>query len=140
MGLTNGSIPGDLLKEVFSRTNLVLYGWEITQPCINTWLYVSQSLRLVLNKPQIPVDCISMNWLTAVAPRLGNCVTAVSRTAPDQLSFIRSSSVGFSAAELECLADWLESPQFPIGLHTFLAPPDSTVSAGSPPPAAPPPP
>ena len=50
--------------------------------------------------------------------------THVTETAPDQLSFTRRSSIGFTAVELNLLADWLESPQFPVGLHTLLAPPD----------------
>ena len=56
-----------------------------------------------------------MAWLKAVAPKLGNCATAVTQTGPDQLSFVRRSTVGFTAVELHALADWLESPQFPRG-------------------------
>jgi hypothetical protein len=48
----------------------------------------------------------------------------MARTGPAQLDFTRQSTVGFNALELHLLADWLESPQFPHGLHTFLAPPD----------------
>jgi hypothetical protein len=32
-----------------------------------------------------------------------------------------------SAAELHLLIDWLESPQFPLGLYSQLAPPDEFV-------------
>jgi hypothetical protein len=40
------------------------------------------------------------------------------------LELERDATVGLNAFELHLLADWLESPQFPLGLHTFLAPAD----------------
>jgi hypothetical protein len=73
-----------------------------------------------------------MAWLTAAAPKLGNCVTAVTKTGPGQLSFLRQSGAGLTALELHLLADWLESPQFPCGLHTFLAPPDMPLPGAGP--------
>jgi hypothetical protein len=42
-----------------------------------------------------------------------------------RLVFTRTSTVGFTALELHLLADWMESPQFPRGLHTLLAPPEN---------------
>jgi hypothetical protein len=64
-----------------------------------------------------------LEWLLALETRLGNCVTIVTRTGPAQLTLRRGSSLGFTAAELDWLADWLESPQFPRGLNTFLGEP-----------------
>lgn len=64
-----------------------------------------------------------MAWLTNAAPRLGDCVTVVTRTGPAQLTLARKSTVGFTALELHLLADWLESPLFPHGLNTFEGPP-----------------
>ena len=52
-------------------------------------------------------------WLTAIAPRLGATVTDITQTGPNQLSFTRQSGIGFTAIELNLLADWLESPQIP---------------------------
>ena len=66
-----------------------------------------------------------MAWFRAAASKLGNCVTTITKTGPDQLSFARTSSAGFTAVEFNLLADWLESPQFPRGLHTFLPSPDA---------------
>ena len=65
-----------------------------------------------------------MLWLLAVAPKLGASLTDITQTGPNQLSFTRQSSIAFTGFELNILVDWLESPQFPCGLHTFLAPPD----------------
>jgi hypothetical protein len=63
-------------------------------------------------------------WLKNVEPLMGGSTTTVTRINPQQLAFTRQSTLGFTALELQLLADWLESPQFPHGLHTFLAPPD----------------
>ena len=62
-------------------------------------------------------------WLKHVEPILGGSATVVTQTGAEQLTFTRNSTVGFTALELHLLADWLESPQFPLGLHTFIAPP-----------------
>ncbi len=119
---TNQPAPKALYQAVFSRKNLVCYDWELTQPRIADWLYVGQVFRLLFEKAQMPANSAGLTWLLAVAPKLGNCVTVVTRSGPSQLSFIRQSSLGFKAVELHLLADWLESPRFPYGLHTLLAP------------------
>ena len=106
-----------------SITNLVAYDWELTGPRLEQWLYVGQLLRFALYKAQIPPKSASFAWLSALETRLGNCGTVVTRTGPDQLSFLRNSGIGLNSAELDLLADWLESPQFPRGLHTFLGKP-----------------
>ena len=64
-----------------------------------------------------------MEWLKALSSKLGNCGTEVTAMDPTHLSLVRKSGLGLTAAELHVLADWLESPAFPSGLHTLLAPP-----------------
>ena len=120
---TNRPPPAKLLEQVFTRTNLVAYNWELTGPRIEQWLYFSQFLRLALHQAQVPPKSASLEWLIALETRLGNCVTTVTRTGPAQLTLRRGSSLGFTTAELDWLADWLESPQFPRGLNTFLGEP-----------------
>lgn len=115
--------PPELLPQILGRTNLVAYDWELTGPRIESWIFTGQLFRLVVDRAQLPPESAGMAWLKAIAPRLGNCATAVTRTGAEQLSLVRNSSVGFTAVELHALADWLESPQFPRGTHTALAPP-----------------
>ena len=115
------SLPPDMIFAL-SRTNTVYYDWEITSPRIEAWFYLGQTLRLVLHKAQLPADSVSAAWLVAQTNTLGNCVTTVFQTGPEQLSLVRRSSLGFTAFELHLLADWLESPQFPLGLNTLLQP------------------
>ncbi|HZI31781.1 MAG TPA: hypothetical protein VFF11_05535, partial [Candidatus Binatia bacterium] len=64
-------------------------------------------------------------WLKAIERMLGTNSTEIVRISSNKLSVNRISTFGFSALELHLLADWLESPQFPHGLHTFLAPPNN---------------
>jgi hypothetical protein len=111
------------LKKSLSRNNLVYHDRELTSERVQQWLFMTEFLRLVLGKAQLPLDTAAMSWLKAISPKLNDSVTDITRTAPNQLSFNRKSSIGFTGLELNLLADWLESPQFPIGLHTFLAPP-----------------
>lgn len=120
--LAEGPTPPELLKEILGQTNLVYYDWELTGPRIEEWTHLSQAIRFVSGVAQLPGDSASIAWLNVMSTRLGNCATEINQTAPGTLSFHRKSSLGFTAIELHLLADWLESPDFPGGLHTFEAP------------------
>jgi hypothetical protein len=124
--MTNGLVPPALLAQVFSSTNMVAYDWEITGPRVAQWLFMGQLLRLATHHAQMPPKSAGIAWLLALPDRLGNSITALTKTGPAQLSLSRRSSIGFTAVELHLLVDWLESPQFPRGLHTLLLPPEST--------------
>ena len=115
--------PAGMIQDILSRTNLVYYDWEITAPRVASGLELGQTARQILRQAQISLDSASLNWLGVLVPRLGISDTIVSLTAPNQLAFARKSTLGFTALELHLLADWLESPQFPCGLHSMLAQP-----------------
>jgi hypothetical protein len=121
---TNQAFPGGLLQEISKREDLVYYDWELTGPRIEEWLFMAQLVRLALHKAQLPPASTGLKWLRALEPKLANCGTAVWMTDPRRLSWARKSGCGFSAIELHLFADWFESPNFPEGLHTFVAPPD----------------
>ena len=114
--------PPELFAQLVARPSLVYYDWEITQAKLSHWVYLSQTTRLALKLPQMPHQSASFAFLLAVAPKLGNTGTQVVQDGPASLSFVRNSHSGFTAVELHFLADWLESPAFPRGLHTLLAP------------------
>jgi hypothetical protein len=114
----NPLAPPALFHEVTRRTNLVAYDWELTGPRLDAWLHTSQQFRMLLFRDQLLPDSAAVKAFLGAAPRLGNCVTAVTLTAPDQLSFVRRSAIGFTSVELNLLADWLESPQFPRGFYS----------------------
>jgi hypothetical protein len=125
---TNLPPPQDLLQEFVGHTNWIDYAWEITGPKLEQNLYVSQLARLTAHRAQLRPDSASLQWLKAAGPKLGNCVTVVSRASPNWISFTRKSSFGFDSTELHLAADWLESPEFPLGLHTTLTPASSGTS------------
>lgn len=121
---TNPPMPPELLSGLMMITNLVLYDREIPDIRLQQWLYMGQFLRLVSNKQQMPPDSTGLLWLRALKGKIpSDCVTEVTQVAPDRLALERRSSIGFTGFELQLLADWLESPNFPFGLHTFSAPP-----------------
>jgi hypothetical protein len=120
---TNRPAPPALYQQILGATNLVAYDWELTGPRVGQWLFTGQFLRMALHLAQVPPKSASVVWLQALEAKLDNCATAVTRTGPNELSFTRGSSLGLTAIELHLLADWLESPRFPRGLHTFEAAP-----------------
>ena len=116
-------LPAEMMFAL-NRTNTVYYDWEITSPRIEAWFYMGQTLRIILHKSQLP-DSAAMSWLKANTNSIGNCLTTVTLSRPEQLTFYRrSSGIGLTAFEMHLLADWLESPQFPLGLNTFLGRPE----------------
>jgi hypothetical protein len=114
--------PPELFAQLITRPNLVYYDWELTQAKLAHWVYLGQTARLAFVLPQMPSDCAAFAFLLAVAPKLGNTGTEIIQDGPDRLSFVRNSQSGFTGVELHLLADWLESPAFPRGLHSLLAP------------------
>lgn len=119
--LTNRLAPPELLAQVQPDTNLVWYDWEITGPRAHAWIDIAQLARLLSAKPQLPFKGVALEWLRAAESKLGNATTGLRKTGPNQLSFSRSSTVGLTSIEMQLLADWIESPTFPFGLHTFVA-------------------
>jgi hypothetical protein len=129
IGVADGP-PPTLLPQL-DHTNLVAYEWEMTGQRINQMLYIGQFMRLVSEKAQLPPDSLALAWLRAVVLKIQFSASELLETGPGQLSMVRNSDIGFTAIELNLLADWLESPEFPSGLYSLLAPPSAT----SPPPA-----
>ena len=99
------------------------YDWEETWHCLGGWTRMGQLIRRAalpsrMNAP----ENAGLAWLAALAPHSATRETSVELSSPTRLSFARSSTVGFTGAELQVLSDWLESLQFPRGLYTFTAP------------------
>ncbi|MGH7869848.1 MAG: hypothetical protein ACREP9_19995, partial [Candidatus Dormibacteraceae bacterium] len=120
---TNAPLPDGLLNEMYADPRRVLYHWEITGPKVEQVQYLSQLGRLIDRKPQLRTATASLEWLKAVGPKLGNCVSVLSLGGSSQIAFTRKSSLGLDSIELHILVDWLESARFPIGFYTLEAPP-----------------
>jgi hypothetical protein len=119
--------PGQIPRAL-SLTNLVYYDWEATSNRMDQWMYMGQFIRWVCNRAQED-NPVSLLWLMAPKPTVGPSETEVTIESPNGLSFHRESTLGLTAIELNLLVDWIDSPHFPVGLHSALAQP--------PPPAAP---
>ncbi len=117
--------PSLLFARISAQTNLVYYDWELTGSRIQPCLYLGQVWRVVSRHSQLPDESLSVRWLQTITPRLGPCTTSITCTGTNQLSFVRQSTLGFTGAELQLMADWLESPQFPRGLYSLLTPPSA---------------
>ena len=119
---TASPMSPNALQATLNRPDLVYHDSEATGLRIDQWLYMGQFVRFVLHQAQLPPHSAGMLWLKAISPRLGDSVTDITQTGPNQLSFTRQSSIGFTGFELNLLVDWLESPQFPSGLYSLLTP------------------
>lgn len=120
--LTRGgfNLPlGEKLRSILRTTNLVYYQSEQTGERVEDGLFITQLFRLVLHKQQLPPTAAL--WLKNIEPLLGDSTTVATQTAPSAITFTRHSTFGFTALELHLFADWLESPEFPRGLHSSLA-------------------
>jgi hypothetical protein len=112
--------PAEVLHAILDTTNLVYCQFEQTGYRIEDDLFITQLFRVIFHKPELtPAAAL---WLKHLEPLMGDSTTLVTRTGQEQLSLTRNSTIGLTALELHLLADWLGSPKFPHGLHTFSAP------------------
>jgi hypothetical protein len=108
----------ELMPAVFGTTNLVYYHTEQTGFRVEDYLFITQLLRLVFHKPQLPPEATTTRWLKSVVTLLAGSTTIVTQPGAERLAMTRISTIGFTALELHLLADWLESPEFPLGLYS----------------------
>jgi len=133
---TNQPPPADLVRFLNENPKLVAYDWEQTRVCMDGWTQMGQLIRQLLCLPPMSYTA-GLEWAVALSPKLHDLTTEVQLTSPTHLSFVRTSTVGFTGFELQLLADWLESPDFPRGLHTLNAPAPPPPIPGTNAPAAP---
>ncbi|HEY1396110.1 hypothetical protein [Roseateles sp.] len=112
--------PPELFAQFSGRTNLFYYDWEITSNRVANarQLYQLGSIFNLRTPPSIETP--SQKWLGAIVSLLGDAVTEITQTSPQELTLIRKSRLGFSGFELATLSMWLESPAFP---HHIARPP-----------------
>ena len=117
-------LSAEILRPLLGRTNLIYYQAELTGQMLEDDLAMGQLLRLLFQHAQLPTDAAATRWLKKLDSLLAGSATFLTQAGPQRLALERRSTLGLTALELHLLADWLESPQFPRGLHTLLAPPD----------------
>jgi hypothetical protein len=124
------SAPNALWAQFQNRTNLVYYDWELTGPRIRHLITVTEILPILqvlgigpdgasvadgsgVNTPDDPGTqarlILQKNWLLGLAPLLGNTITEVTKTGPNELTILRSSPFILNSLELvllsHCLSD-----------------------------------
>lgn len=115
-------VPAELLQQVETRTNLIYYDWEITEYRLGQWLLLQQLFPPMKpddekGSPSVPVAKrfkLHDIWQSAVAKLLGNTVTEVTLTAPNEVNVLRKSHAGFTGIELIFLSRWINHPDFPL--------------------------
>ncbi len=117
---SNQPLPPELLAQLTSRTNLVYYDWEITGDRLRQWRQLDLVLSMLTpdKLPQLPGLTAGPKWLAALSPLdektlLGNSVTEIFATTPQDFTLRRTSHLGLTGFELVALVKWLESPGFP---------------------------
>jgi hypothetical protein len=96
-----------------NRTNLVYYDLEITGARLALLPQLTQLALMVTQHKQLNAQSAAARWLNRVGPALGNTVTEVTQTGPNELTFTRKAPGGLTAIELTALANWLEATNFP---------------------------
>jgi len=107
-------LPGDLIKEINARPNLVAYDWELTGPRLKQWRGLVQLYAIVQREPFDLPESTTSKWAEAVEAKLGNSGTEVTLTGPRELTVVRNSGIGLTAFELSMLTYWFGSPGFPL--------------------------
>lgn len=108
--------PPELYAQLRGRTNLVFYHWEVTPPRVADWQELRMLYDMVAGHAPPPTNSPARRWLqdTNVTRHLGNAVTEMTLTSPQELTLVRRSAVGLTAFELHALARWLEGRRFPL--------------------------
>src|SRR5207247_112368 len=113
-------VPEELLAQVRGRTNLIYYDWELTAERVIHGKQFYQLANIIDSRHPVATNAVSARWLDAVGPKLGNSITEITQTSPQELSLVRKSHLGFTGFELATFSAWLDSPGFPL---TFERPP-----------------
>jgi hypothetical protein len=105
-------LPPELFTAL-APANLVYYHWEITAERLKLLLQPVQLAFVLSRHKQFDGESVAAKWLDHVGPTLGNTITEITQTAPDELTFTRKAPGGLTAVELFALANWLEASNFP---------------------------
>lgn len=117
-------MPPEFLQQLQRGTNLVYYDWELTGEQLPSWTQILQLMRMAFSCSQLSIKDAGLPWLNLVSTNLDYSVTTVTLDGNRSLTFARAATLGLNSVELQLFVDWLDSPDFPLGLHTFNSPRD----------------
>ena len=120
--------PPELFSQVNTRTNLLYYDWELSDQRIEHTKQLLPLLSITTMRKLPETNSASQAWISAVGPKLGNTITEVTQTAPQEVLLVRKSHVGFTGFEIAMFSAWLDSSDFP----NSIALPPSMFKGGKP--------
>jgi hypothetical protein len=115
-------MPEELTRHILAKPDLLYYDWELTGIRLLHWRYFDDMARIIFDErgTRFAPGSAALAWIDRNRTNLAECVTEVTVAAPRKLNFDRNSSVGLSAAELDVLANVVESSEFPDKLESLL--------------------
>ena len=113
-------MPGELAQHIQSITNLIYFDWEETGQRIIHWRYFDDAARILFDDrgPRL-TKTLALDWIACCATNLSYSTTELRVEGACRISFARKSAMGFSALELNFLANWAETADFPGGIHNL---------------------
>jgi hypothetical protein len=126
--------PPDLFAQLAARRDLLYYDWELTAERLPQSVRAWQIIDIMAKRQVPPEKAPTTQWIVAAGKLLGNAITEIARTGPQELSLTRSAHLGLTGFELATLMRWIESPGFPV---TFDPPPSQRRGRTNSPPARP---
>lgn len=105
--------PPELFGQVNTRTNLLYYDWELSDQRIEHAKQLLPLLSIATMRKLPETNSASQAWMSVVGPKLGNTITEVTQTAPQELLLVRKSHTGFTGFEIAMFSAWLDSSDFP---------------------------
>jgi hypothetical protein len=113
--------PPALFAQLGTRTNLLYYDYEVTHQRLHHGNQLYQILHMASRRHLQGTNSPAKLWTTAVMDELrggskapSEAVTEVTQTAPNELTLVRKSHLGFTGFELASFAAFMDSPGFPF--------------------------
>jgi hypothetical protein len=113
--------PPGLFAQLGIRTNLLYYDYEITHHRLYHGLQLYQLLNMASRRFSQGTNSPAKLWLASVLEELrgktnapSETVTEITQSAPNELTLVRKSHLGFTGFELASFAAFLDSPGFPF--------------------------
>jgi hypothetical protein len=126
-----GPVPEELWAQFKSHSDMVYYDWEYTGPRLLELRAMTQALPILqamhFGPMQMPpakspgaVEAQSRlnaeeKFLQGLTPLLGNTVTEITKSGPNELTLVRNGPLVFSSFEILLLSHWMsETPAGPM--------------------------
>jgi hypothetical protein len=106
--------PTNLFEAVAGLTNGLYYEWELTGPSLIQSANLMAMYYIMEQTPFAFDETAARKWVVPAANRLGNSVTAVTLTAPNEITIERKSPLGLCGYELALLVRCEETDGFPF--------------------------